>query len=63
MSSSMTTPVWLSDVARREVTRIRELTREANQLERDISGPGHWAGPFVASDARLRGVVRRQVGG
>ena len=25
------------DVARREVTRIRELTREANQLERDIT--------------------------
>jgi transposase len=24
-------------VARREVTRIRDLTREANQLERDIS--------------------------
>jgi len=25
------------DLARREVTRIRELTREANQLERDIA--------------------------
>ncbi len=28
----------VADLARREVTRIRELTREANQLERDISG-------------------------
>ena len=27
----------VADVARREVTRIRELTREANQLERDIA--------------------------
>ena len=27
----------VADLARREVTRIRELTREANQLERDIA--------------------------
>ncbi len=27
----------VATVARREVTRIRDLTREANQLERDIS--------------------------
>ena len=28
----------VADLARREVTRIRELTREANQLETDITG-------------------------
>ncbi len=28
----------VADLARREVSRIRELTREANQLERDIAG-------------------------
>ena len=30
-------PTTVADLARREVTRIRELTREANQLERDIT--------------------------
>ena len=52
----------VADVARREVTRIRELTREANQLEADITGPGHRAGPVTYGDTRLRCAHRRQAG-
>ena len=50
----------VATLGRREVTRIRELTREANQLERDITQRVTRPGPLTTRDPRLWSTQRRQ---